>query len=287
MLLSYMATTFWKEDVNITRIVMLDKMTSKQCRWNHVHDANETAEQENRPTIELWEGCNLHDYDQVLDRLYGLDSRLALVGIHLCKTLGPSFIGLANGLGPERCPFLCLAPCCMPRLVTTNKAASRCIPINVYETPTERMNRLDAMKRRSVALRRGSTHGACYVCQQQHRVRDCPMLPQDKDERVASIQEAIANSPCWKCGEIGHHIADCRSTVNRPPKVNPPCVTMDVKGLLESSQPFDLYCQLIADTVQGCSDKRIVETGLTNDSTPHQEGNWNSSRKSIYIVVSR
>lgn len=288
VLLSYMMGSFWKDDANITRVVMLDKMTSQQCGWNQIAISNETAMKERRPTMELWEGVNLHDYDTVLSRLYGLESTLALVGIHLCKTLGPSCVGLANGLGPKKCPFLCLAPCCLPRLVTTKDARkTRCIPINIYETKEERTNRLEATKRRSIALRRGRSHGTCYLCDGQHRVRDCPLLPQDDEGRVAVIQKAMENVPCWKCGEVGHKRVDCPSALKRPPRVDPPCVVMNVEGLLDAPEPFDSYCQLISDTLQDCLYKQVIETGLTNDSSPHQEGNWNVKRKSIYIIGER
>lgn len=262
MLLSYMMGSFWKSDASITRIIMLDKMTSKDVSWSHVHGANKTASEENRPSMELWEGCNLHDYDIVLSRLQGLEATLALVGIHLCKTLGPSCVSLANGCGPKKCPFLCLAPCCMPRLVTTKKAKSRCIPVNLYENEQERKNRLDAMKRRNEALRRGR-HGECYLCAGQHRVRDCPQLPMDGEERVSVLQKATATVPCWRCGVVGHFKADCPSTLSRPPRLEPPCVTMNVEGLLQEPQPFGRYCQLIADTVQSFSSKHVVETGLS------------------------
>ena len=290
MLLSYMMESFWKGDANITRIVMLDRATSKNICWNHIHNANETANQEVRPVMELWEGCNLHDYDVVLSRLQGFESTLALVGIHLCKTLGSSCIGLANGLGPKRCPFLCLAPCCLPRIVTSKKAyMTRCIPVNLYEEDQERHARLDASRRRNEALRRRGRHGVCYLCAEQHRVRDCPLLPTENEERVAVLQKAAATVPCWKCGVVGHFKADCSSTLSRPSKVDPPCLTMNVERVLQSPQPFDTYCQLLVETLQDCSSKQLVETGLTNWSFAHQEaeGNWNWKRKSIYIVARR
>lgn len=288
MFLSYMVGNFWKDDANITRIVMLDKMTSKEVSWHHIRTANETAFDENRPTMEIWEGCNLHDHDKVLSRMLELNSTLALVGIHLCKTLGPSCIGLANGLGTKRCPYLCLAPCCMPRLVTTKKSnKERSIPVNLYETDQERRARFDAIQRRNLALRKGGRHGLCYLCSEKHRVRKCPLLPENEQERISILQNAAATVPCWKCGQVGHFKADCQSSLTRPQKLDPPFVTMNVQGLLQTPQPFGTYCQLIADTLQDCASKELMETGLTNDSSPHQEGNWNSDRKSIYIVASR
>jgi hypothetical protein len=169
MYLSYMVSEHWKGIVNMTRIVMLDKVTSSQVSWKHIFMANETASYEHRPRMEIWEGCNLHHHDKILCRMLELNSTLALVGIHLCKTLTPSCVGIANALGPKRCPYLCLAPCCMPRLVTTKKTnKERIIPIYLYETDHKRQHRLDAIQRRNEALRKGGRHGLCYICSQKH-----------------------------------------------------------------------------------------------------------------------
>jgi hypothetical protein len=109
MLLSYV----FKGDSRVTKIIMLDKAI---IDWQHVTLANSASKFDKRPPIDPWEECNLHDHDLILDRLESLQSRLALVGIHLCKNLSPTCIGLANRLGSDKCPFLCLAPCCLPRL---------------------------------------------------------------------------------------------------------------------------------------------------------------------------
>ena len=77
--------------------------------------ANTTAENEGRPYIQIWDNTNLHDYDDVLDRMKALPGKLALSGIHLCKQLGPSFCGLVVVWGSV---YLCMsgavlhAPCC-------------------------------------------------------------------------------------------------------------------------------------------------------------------------------
>jgi Methyltransferase domain/Zinc knuckle len=283
MLLSYMIGSYWKLETRISRIVMLDK--ANIC-WNHIHVANSTAEEEQRPTMEIWEGCNLHHHDVVLDRLQRLETPVAMVGIHLCKTLGPTCIGLVNALGAQWCPFLCLAPCCLPRIATTKKAKTRQIPINIYETQQERQERLEAMQRREGAMQRGQ-NGVCYLCGEEHRVRDCPRLPAEHEDRVAILKEAAATVPCWKCGIVGHFKAGCPSKLNNPPLLEPPCVMMDVEQVLHSPRPFDAYCRLLADTLQECSTKQLIETGLYNSSSTHQEGNWNGERKSIYIVATR
>ena len=55
--------------------------------------------------IELWGGCNIHD-DTFLDRIKSQPGRLAICGIHLCKTLSAACIGFFNVLGPQKAPFL-------------------------------------------------------------------------------------------------------------------------------------------------------------------------------------
>jgi len=58
-------------------------------------------EQQDCSSSELTAINNLHDYDQILDWLLHLETTLALVGIHLGKTLSPYAISLVHGLGPK------------------------------------------------------------------------------------------------------------------------------------------------------------------------------------------
>jgi hypothetical protein len=286
MLLSYMIGNCWKLEAKISRIVMIDRATSKNICWHHIHVANSTSKDEERPSMEIWEGCNLHHHDAVLDRLQRLEAPVVMVGIHLCKTLSPTCVGLVNALGPDKCPFLCLAPCCLPRIVTTKKSKTRQIPVNVYETQQDRQERFEAMRLREGALQRGQ-NGICYLCHEEHRVRDCPRLPDEHEERVQILQKAAATVPCWKCGNVGHFKVECPSTLSKPALLEPPYTIMNVEQVLHSPQPFDTYCRLLADTLQECSTKQLMEPGLTNSSSSHQEGNWNGKRKSIYIVATR
>lgn len=99
---SMLASYIFQYDSRIHQIVMLDKASIK---WNHVDVANTSASAERRPKIELWYNCNLHEVDDVVNQLEGLQTPLALVGIHLCKTLSPRLVGIANAIGPSRCPF--------------------------------------------------------------------------------------------------------------------------------------------------------------------------------------
>lgn len=192
----------------IDRIVMLDRETSKTVDWGHIGEANKTASSEGRPMIEIWEGCNLHETDAIIDRFEAIPSTLALIGIHLCRHLSPCCVGLVNALGPDKAKFLCLAPCCLPRQVRKNKRTNeeaRTINIPLYEEPAARTRRIEAMKLREQSLGRGKRGADCYLCKSpEHFVRACPQLPSDVSERLRILQDAAKDSPCWKCGKLGH-----------------------------------------------------------------------------------
>jgi hypothetical protein len=274
---------------NLERIILLEKA---DINWHHIDAANASCVEEGRPPIEIWPNTNLHDYDDILDRLLQLPYPVAMTGIHLCKQLGPSFCGLINGLGAEKCVYACLAPCCLPRIVTTQKhkwkkGLKSEISVQVRETVEERHNRLDYMKRREQS-RRGPTGGPCFLCYDpNHGLLECELFgTKNKEEQIAiRQQEHAARVPCWKCGELGHFKADCLSenTSSAPPAMAPPVVLMDVSNILEKPKPFQGYCQLLADTLEN-RETKIVDPGLKNSGN-HQAGNWNSERKSIFIIV--
>ena len=106
-----------KTSTHVSSIIMLDKQ--QDINWNHIVASNKGVEEEGRPFIKSWGGCNLLDIDQIVEKLQGHDTiddgvnngPIALVGIHLCKQLSPSCAGVVNAMGPKKCPFLCLAPC--------------------------------------------------------------------------------------------------------------------------------------------------------------------------------
>ena len=158
--------------------------------------------------IEIWEGCNLHETDAIIDRFEAIPCTLALIGIHLCRHLSPCCVGLVNALGPDKAKFLCLAPCCLPRQVRKNKRTNeeaRTINIPLYEEPAARTRRIEAMKLREQSLGRGKRGADCYLCKSpEHFVRACPQLPSDVSERLRILQDAVKDSPCWKCGKLGH-----------------------------------------------------------------------------------
>ena len=305
MLLSYMVGLYWN-DCGISKIVLLDKAVA--IDWHHIHAANETALNENRPHLELWKGVNLHKYDSLVDRLLKLNTPLALVGIHLCKTLSPSAVSLVHGLGQSICPYFCLAPCCVPRVVTSKYMAveRRQIAIHQYESPDERSKRLNAMVQRDRAMGR-DRRSLCYICKTEgHRVRDCSTLEKLCDsDRWQRLRDAASLIPCWQCGTVGHFKADCPIQTSALAHVEPPTRYWDIDSVLTSSQPFEQYCQVLADSLQSVSSSVVVhDTGLENDKksrglvvvrhTDDDDYNdgaqdelsgWNQGRKGIYIVA--
>ena len=159
-MLSFLLSYF--KHPKVASIVMLEKAT---IDWSHIYESNKTAKDENRPEITIWDNTNLHDYDDVLDRLLALPHPVAMCGIHLCKQLGPSFCGLFNGLG-KKSIYGCLSPCCMPRAVTTQKKNAKkrktfTLSIQLMETIEDRCARRDYMLRRE-RLRR-KVNGVCTV----------------------------------------------------------------------------------------------------------------------------
>ena len=290
---SMVASYLFVHDLRVSKIVMLDKAI---INWNHITAVNETAAEEQRPVIESWNGCNLHQVDTVVDRLEALKTPLCLVGIHLCKLLTPTCIGIVNTLGASICPFLCLAPCCLPSVVTKvlkktkgdNSSKSTCnhvIEIYQNETKQERTTRTQAKQRRQDAVQRRPTI-ACFLCQSMsHPIHRCPSLPVDEKKKKVVFVQASKLVPCWKCGTVGHFKIDCTSTQPslKPTLIKRPIVCMDVANVAESSKPFDTYCELLTATLQR-KNVQLIETGLITDRQ-HQEENYNGGRKSIYIVA--
>ncbi len=261
----------------IRKIIMLDK--DPKLRWDHIHASND-EENSNRPFIETWPRFNLHEMDQVVTRLENeLEesnnnnnnaTTLALVGIHLCKTLSPTCIGIANLLGSTSCPHLILAPCCLPRVVVqSNHKPDAALEIRQHETLAQRNERLLAKERRASAMVRRN---------------------QDNNNKTT-----IPAGACWKCGEFGHVKAECPSnqSTGKPQLVKPPTVSLQVAGILSTHRPFGTYCELLSTSIQRTS-VQVEETGLTNSHMkPKQKidnkqelNNWNRDRKSMYIVAS-
>ena len=314
MLLSYLAAR--ENDVCrpfhiIKRIIMADKITSKKVNWQHIDVTNDDVltftacvkddhlSEENkihdktvagvinfaRVPIEVWGGCNIHD-DNFLHKLLSLHEILALVGIHLCKHLGPRLVSLFNTLGKDTAPFMCLAPCCLPRL--NRRSSGDCsIEVSLYESEGDRTDREKATLLRDRALGR-DTRNACFLCKDRnHRGRDCPSLPLDEPERTRIVRAAAAVSPCWRCGIIGHQKVDCRSeqVSTRPTLRKAPAVTISVSNVLLEKNPFGYYCKILSEAAQGRIE--IRETKLVSDASHDQDKNWNGKRKATYILAQR
>jgi len=284
----------------VSSIVMLEKA---MIDWSHIEESNGLAEKEKRPSISIWSNTNLHDYDDVLDRMLALPHPIAMCGIHLCKQLGPSFCGLFNGLG-EKCIYGCLSPCCMPRAVTTQKRNSKTrkvftLSVQLAESMEGRHARRDYMLRRQ-RLRRKPVTGPCFYCKDEnHSVFGCTVLKTLPNEEQVSIRRAwhVATVPCWNCLEIGHYKNECpnvgkdgvsKGRSSSHTAQQPPMAILDVTGILKASKPYKAYCNILADGFEKQhrpnSRVRVIETKLEKLGK-HDETNWNAERKSIFIVV--
>lgn len=250
VLLSYLVGFHWKNEFeNLDRVVLLDK-ESTSIDWSHIELANDTHEQEKRPFLELWKGTNLFEYDELIERFQSLQSPLALTGIHLCRNLSPSLVELANGLGPEVAPYLCLAPCCLPRLARSTRveASALIIPIPAFETSLYRGTRLQAARQRKITQRRSQ----CYVCQGDHTVRDCPrkLNYSSQEEWAAKVKESLLSLPCWNCGQPGHAKSECtRAAISTVPQA---MLAMDVLPAMSTTgaPSFKGYCGILSQHIQ-------------------------------------
>ena len=312
-------------------------------------DIGQRPRPKKRPIIECWPNFNLHEIDEVVDLLSQqiidiqkaknsnnnnnnqnqnvalgnstiatktTDVALAVVGIHLCKTLSPTCIGIVNALGPEKCPCLVLAPCCLPRVVVqssrykynknkdvnvrtntnTNNSKinnttinpnnkSGLLEIRQHETLEEIELRKKAKQRRNEAMVRGKggnffkNHNDNHNRSTQHgtTMGDQVRLLSLSDSSTAGA--AGGGGACWKCGEFGHQKKACPSTqsTGKPRLVPPASLALNVSDILDQERPFRAYCDLLASSVQRDS-VSVRETSIDNDHY-YQKSNSNNNNK--------
>lgn len=258
----------------LERIILFDK--DQKVNWKHIDAANTNHEQEGRPFLEAWAGTNLHDRDDLVEKLAGYNLPIAVTGIHLCKTLSPTLVGIVNVLGPTKAPYLCLAPCCLPR-------RNQKLQIALYEAPLQRQARIAASRHRKRLQQR-----RCFVCQGSHHVKDCPQKEQYTTEGQwnRAVYDAQRRLPCWKCGKIGHKSLDCTEPTLKP--VHQPTTILEMTSSIypsEEDPSLSRYCEALALTLGHST--TVIDSGLTTTSHVQQErpGNWNRNRKSLFILA--
>ena len=268
LLASYVLRDYY-HDGRISKIVMIDQNLELDWSYVSIVNNNKDSKSSQKPTIpiETMQGINLFEMDDVIDRLMEIatansssplsslspsqhqpnqqqnqqQSQLAMIGIHLCKNLSPTLIGITNILGPNTCPFVCLAPCCLPRIVLTSQSSNNTnknknkkgnmpkqqqkktqkqkstknmvMEIASYESPIQRQARILAKQKRINAKQR--------------------MRKQDEVSPSQQQQQDDSNYYCWKCGEIGHIKRDCPSTQTSslPSLISRPVIQLNVSTI--------------------------------------------------------
>jgi hypothetical protein len=270
LLLHYYSRQHWPVQ-QLREVILLEKATSQQIDWSHLKALSD-------PPVTLLENCNLHDTDELVETFAHFSSPLALSGIHLCKMLTPSLITLVNRLGEDRCPYVSVAPCCLPRVVTSKYIADdeRILQVGNYESDRYRTGRMKFhLLRKS---RRKDLKMGCFHCQAGgHEVSDCPLL-----SSAMMRQRALKDwGPCWQCGEAGHFRENCPRKNSPLARNSQEMQTLSVAGVLDSSHPLSTYCDRLLPAFQNRM-MQVVETGLENRG--HCSPNWNNQRKSLFIV---
>ena len=125
-------------------------------------------------------------------------------------------------------------------------------------------------------------------------MRNCPILlsKATDEERRDLLRQAAQQMPCWNCGRVGHTKAQC--ILPRATPTHPPTQLLNVSAVVAAKQQqkqngnascYSVYCHLLSGAIQQ-ETVNLYETGLTNPNhCPAQKDNWNSNRKSIYIIA--
>jgi len=96
--------------------------------------------------------------------------------------------------------------------------------------------------------------------------------------------------------EIGHFKDQCPNVGKDGTKdgssghnaQQPPMAVLDVSDILKAPRPYSAYCNVLADGFRKQHREnfrvRVIETNLEKLGS-HDQTNWNSERKSTFIVV--
>jgi Zinc knuckle len=234
-------------------------------------------------------------------------------------------VSLVNLLGQEMCPYVCLVPCCLPRVVRSARIPratetndidksindnkhhfSSNLQVYLHENDEQRQKRLNKLKVRDQRRNRNSV---CYICQSKdHLLHQCSQFINLLDtEQKQLVKDFSTSRPCWECGNYGHFKASCpirasnrdynESKMIKENDLNmflePPIKRFDINNLFKEPDPILAYCHLLSAGFEwwnASHSKQIVQTGLTTNSAKGLKGcdsknNWNKHRKSIYIIV--
>jgi hypothetical protein len=292
-LLQYLASRYWNDEQSgskLDRIILLEKASSDDMDWGHFTGTACTEMEHLSVSVEVWEQTNLHEIDQLVERFRPISHSLAFTGIHLCKLLSPALVSLVNAIGTDKCRYICLAPCCMPRAITkhcrrgpnkenptrSSPKIQSFIRVLEYESEEKRSSRLILQGRRDAAKRRRRKFDRvvpvaatqCFHCDSKdHYLRSCPYMndTQKREDRQALLAKNLTKegAPCWNCGDLGHFKWECPNpSIKRRtkeeiessysnPSLEQPFRRLDVTHILKQRNPMQTYCQLLLSSLDG------------------------------------
>ncbi|KAG7358823.1 hypothetical protein IV203_015412 [Nitzschia inconspicua] len=280
---------------HLQSIVMIERAA---INWHPIHAANNIHD--GRPRIEIWEKTNIHDYDNILERLLNLPFHLVVTGIHLCKQLSPAFCGLVNGLG-GKCLMACLAPCCLPRICSNHKGTLD----RMDKDQVEDFKDILVLPVRLGDMINGRTTNKCM----KRRIQDKDIL--SFKPTVAPVYSKSDNNSlwCYFCHDPGHALqscsllrelcsekqiqvrlaaqvttSDCPIAVVRTRSMTKlsSLVALDLSLVFQEpmgsdTSPFKRYCEILSTSLQHRSMVKVVDVPLENSSVHQQE--------SLFLVI--